>query len=1484
MAQSIDELSISISASCSQATKSLGNLADGLSKLSSIISSINTANIDNLASSLGNVSKACVDISTSSQAVKDLAKAVKDLSKSSSNIEGFKKAMEGVNSTANDTSKAVNFDFQSNGLVACTSTVSRLKDELILVRNEIYRVINAFANGFVDENVIDVEWREVEGVRNEMGQLLLIQKDLAQSGGTRINPINPEDLKGVKQVAEETVDSVKNLNEEGEKNSGISNKTNASVISLAQAFKFLGDAVRKTASALSKAFITFSGIPTAIGVTKKAFDKISSAVDKLTSKFTRMMKMLRLMITRMALRSVIDKAKEGLKNLIQYSEKFDASISLLWNSVRQLGNASASAISPLVNAFAPALNMLIQYLTEAINKVNQLFSALTGSSTWIKAKQLNDDYADSLDETGSSAKKLNKQLQGFDALNNLTTQDKNKGTDVKDMFEEMEIDNKYKDLADKLKSMFNFGDFYDLGIDIGKKLKDALDKIPWDDIKESARKLGKSLATLINGFINVSGLGETIGKTLAEAINTAFEFLNAFVHKLDWAGVGKFISDTLNGFFDGIDWDLIEDTFITGFSGLADTINSFIDNFKWDNLSKSLSNLVNILSNTIYTFFSKVKWVELGKKLGNELRKTILKIDWRNLGKAVGIIIQSAIDFAKSFIGQLSFKDIVKALQDFFSGVFEELNVNDAVKLFLSSLGILIATQIPSIIKAVVLGSALKKVIQSALGIAGEGIEIGSFFKPVVGIASVVGEILMVKDGIDGLIEKTKDFGVAIGEIATGVGVAVASCTLAFGFPAGTIIALIGGVIGAIAGINEAFNEIESQNATESIRRILTSEDGTPIDEVFNSATQSIKNIASGFDDIITEGSRLDETQEDIQLTVDKIIAIETSMNDSVIATTEGVTLLTEQFDLLSQSARERFGEVETVLLSAFGQGGAIAQALSDIGIDVASAQAEVTGITVEAQKRINEINDELKGLDPRSDKYIELQNELFKLSGVTTETSESLDEYAESLINLENIDYSSIIDLEGLDTGAFINMLNDLTGATKEAIDNVSVGFDEFENELTIAIETANDLGDKVKSDELSKSLNAIPDAMENVNSKISEQSLEIANTMQTDMIEKMDEVMTDAIERYNSKGFAERLWLSISGNINNAEEYAMDSVKKYKENYIDVIANEIETSFEDLGIEGAGWASSVADEIIKGFAEKSQLGETYVTIHGIKDNYSEIIKKGLEGAKKEVDSETQELGKAISDGVDKGFDKDKIVKTVGEGCQSAIDEYAKVQDSHSPSEVYKGLSKDSVDGLIKGWEENSEFLLTAVRTVANDTIDMFKGLNTKETWINTLEGVVPAFETVMESVFDTIKNVWGDITDWLNKHLKLKIDTDSEVGKAIAEALGSSTIKFGEIPKFATGGFPRNGQLFIGNENGIEMMGRMGNSNVVANNQQIVDGIASGVASANSEQNVLLREQNALLQGILNKEFGISSDAIFSSVQRSANSYYKRTGNYAF
>ena len=106
---------------------------------------------------------------------------------------------------------------------------------------------------------------------------------------------------------------------------------------------------------------------------------------------------------------------------------------------------------------------------------------------------------------------------------------------------------------------------------------------------------------------------------------------------------------------------------------------------------------------------------------------------------------------------------------------------------------------------------------------------------------------------------------------------------------------------------------------------------------------------------------------------------------------------------------------------------------------------------------------------------------------------------------------------------------------------------------------------------------------------------------------------------------------------------------------------------------------------------------------------------------------------------------------------------------------------------------------------------------------------------------------------------------------------------INLEELEYKAAGGFVNEGQLFIAREAGPEMVGSMNGRTAVANNDQIVEGIASGVASGQAEQNALLRQQNSILMQLLNKNFTatVAPSAALGRVNaQSAAMYSKMTG----
>ena len=153
--------------------------------------------------------------------------------------------------------------------------------------------------------------------------------------------------------------------------------------------------------------------------------------------------------------------------------------------------------------------------------------------------------------------------------------------------------------------------------------------------------------------------------------------------------------------------------------------------------------------------------------------------------------------------------------------------------------------------------------------------------------------------------------------------------------------------------------------------------------------------------------------------------------------------------------------------------------------------------------------------------------------------------------------------------------------------------------------------------------------------------------------------------------------------------------------------------------------------------------------------------------------------------------------------------------------------------------------------------------------------------FKENMKEAGDSLKKNMGDALDDLNKGLHNAFDTKWQLdvnGKLIlnevdVSGLGSSYFK---ITKYALGGYPNTGSLFIAGESGPEMVGTIGGSTAVANNDDIVAAVSQGVASAVASVLGNGTNVNVVLEG--------DARNLFRVVQNQARNYAIQTGSYAF
>lgn len=305
-----------------------------------------------------------------------------------------------------------------------------------------------------------------------------------------------------------------------------------------------------------------------------------------------------------------------------------------------IGSTFINALKPLVKALNSAMSHIISFAKVVSNALGKIFGWTYEENSGGIAQDY-EDIADSAEDlaTGTgkaadNAKKLKQQLQGFDELNVLTTNDnsgKNKnsgsgngiGSGGATGGQWTQTDGILKDYESDLDTL------YKLGSHISKTLIDAMESIDWDSVYEKARGFGKGLADFLNGlFADQNGItlfGE-VGKTIASALNTVVYSALSFGETFDFNQFGYNIADGINNFFRTFD-----------FGALAQTLNVWVDG-----IIESVGTAIKetdkgAIVDGFKEFFDEIELDTVGVIIGAITIKKIGKLVW---GFALGTVLK----------------------------------------------------------------------------------------------------------------------------------------------------------------------------------------------------------------------------------------------------------------------------------------------------------------------------------------------------------------------------------------------------------------------------------------------------------------------------------------------------------------------------------------------------------------------------------------------------------------------------------------------------------------------------------------------------------------------------------------------------------------------------------------------------------------------------------------------------------------------------
>jgi phage-related protein len=265
------------------------------------------------------------------------------------------------------------------------------------------------------------------------------------------------------------------------------------------------------------------------------------------------------------------------------------------------------------------------------------------------------------------------------------------------------------------------------------------------------------------------------------------------------------------------------------------------------------------------------------------------------------------------------------------------------------------------------------------------------------------------------------------------------------------------------------------------------------------------------------------------------------------------------------------------------------------------------------------------------------------------------------------------------------------------------------------------------------------------------------------------------------------------------------------------------------------------------------------------IKKNF-ELLKSAVSTAFKVLWTTVKSVWTVVS-----GWFKEHVTTPIKNAFSSAKESIQKAFSS----------AKTAITGV---WNSVSSWFKEHVTTPIKNAFSKMKE-SVARIFGNLWKSVKSGVSGAMNSVIARIESAINSLIRGVNKVLSGFNNVVSVAAKvAGVDWSGVDLVKEVKLPRvkaYATGGFMDKYSIATVGENGLpELMGTVGGKPAVAGSQEIT-GIKDAINSTSAQEVSLLRQQNQLLQAILQKNFGITTNEIGKAARDYGREHYNRTGD---
>jgi hypothetical protein len=862
---------------------------------------------------------------------------------------------------------------------------------------------------------------------------------------------------------------------------------------------------------------------------------------------------------------------------------------------------------------------------------------------------------------------------------------------------------------------------------------------------------------------------------------------------------------------------------------------------------------------------------ELGEYIGNTLTDTLNSIDWDSVYAGAGNFGKGLADFLNGLISPELFGAVGRTIAGALNtAVYTALSFGETFDW--ENLGFSIATGINQFFETFDFASTAKAInrwVQGIYDTIKTAIKNIKWSKVLEGIATLIGDVeLKTVAIIIGAVLLKKYFKLEIAKnilkgIATSISQSIAKSLAA---KMGVEIAQNAGISKALtAGIKKAVGNIDYG----SISKTLSSSMSTKL-----KATIGIAGIATEF---LTVASVFEKIGEGAEFTVGML---------AKVAAGAGV----------AAAALKLIGLSTPWTAAIVGVTGVVA-AIAGIGIGAAKAEKEIKDSSIN-------ISDTVKQTAENLNSTIQSSKDQLNSVGDTYASVKSVaDKYFELADNFDNLTDSQ--------KEMLIAYANYIVEQCPELADSIDTVTGEFKGQKDEVYNTISALEAYAKAA-----------AMQDVLKDLYKQQFDIGNQLKenNEKINKADEIIYDYVK--NLTGMSRQAFNSTYGisGLGDAFDVLTEILDKTKER-----TNGFKKTSEDLrnelGLNRKEVHELTNNSVIleNSYAKATNAIDDAATEAAVcRNEYNKLTQQQNDTADSSdnLRDTMQQNNEQIRESVQQSmYDIEKnVAEKSGESTEDISNFYNKASETFGRlgvvgtdggTKLYNGFTT-TTSGL-PGY--NSAIFDNIQQTAISKALDTGSkaGENLVDSYKKNIDGVpnttAVAFLSIIDAVnageigsdvgadlmnnlADTISSKAWEVHDALTNAIQnsYKMELESDDNYSAGDPMKSGFAKI-RIKGYADGGYlPQKYSIVMAGENGIpEIAGTVGGKSAVAGGAEIT-GIKDSIYDTSQREIALLRQQNQLLQGILNKDLSISQNDIGSSARKYAREYFKRTGKPAF